>query len=81
MPPFRVKDTVLILPNSKPDSIMILFSSALNWIGLRCERFESLTPAITNCLALMPSLAASFGFACGGGLINVEAYVLIGCVG
>ena len=81
VPPFHVKDIVLILPDSKPDPIMILFSSALNWKGLRYERFESWTPAIANCLALMPSLAASFGFACGGGLINVEAYVLIGCVG
>ena len=81
VPLFHVKDTILILPNSKPDSVMILFSSALNWIGLWCERFESLTPVIANCLALMPSLAASFRFACDGGLINVEVYVLIGCVG
>ena len=59
---------------------MILFSSVLNWIGLRCERLESLTPVIMNSLAL-PSLATSFRFACGGGLINVKAYVLIGCMG
>lgn len=36
-------------------------------------------PPKVNCLALIPSLAASLGFGCGGGgLIKAEAYELVG---
>ena len=31
-----------------------------------------------NCLAFMPSLAASFGLVCGGGLIRAKAYEIVG---
>ena len=44
----------------------------------RCEILDFLKPAKVNCLAFIPSLAASFGLACGGGLIRANVYVLVG---
>ena len=44
----------------------------------RWENFDSFIPCIRNCLALIPSLATTLGFAYAGELTRAEAYELVG---
>ena len=69
-PPLRSDLCVsdLTFPSLAPSSRKALFIFAL-----RCGRSLYFVPSIRNCHALMPSLAASLGFACGGGLMRTDA--------
>ena len=53
-----------------PSLSRILLNSTLSCGALICS-----SPLSMSCLARIPSLAASFGFACGGGLTSTFAYV------
>ena len=77
-PPFRSLLTDLILTLSAPKSPKILLSSVLSRNTSVWENFVLEIPSSRNCLALIPSLAAILGFACGGGVVRTEAYVLVG---
>ena len=79
--PFRDLVIDRILPVVSPMSVRILLSSVFNCTVSRCESFEFLMPPKANCLAFIPSLAATLGFACAGGLTSIEAYVFTGGVG
>lgn len=56
-----------------PRSETILFSSSFNCMVSKWENFEFFMPSIRYCLALIPSLAATRGFACAGGFMSTEA--------
>ena len=65
-------------PSGIPMSVSIFLSSVFNCKKSKCENFKFFIPLIANCLALMPSLAATPVFACAGGLMSTEAYEFVG---
>ena len=67
VPPFLVLVRDWILPDGNPIFINNLFNSILSCNVLRCESFDFLMLLMRNCRDWMPSLAAIFGWACGGG--------------
>ena len=76
--PLLVFVTEWSFPSGIPISVSNLLSSVFSCTESKCENFEFFIPSIANCLAFMPSLAATLGFACAGGLMSTDAYEFVG---